>query len=1001
MRKRLKIRRGLALFLVLFCMTVMVVPQRLEAAVTGQETEVKLIGTRVGRYQFNYTGNTNHYVRYNTKGGEEVKRIYNDLGGNYANSSVATLNRPNNTSKIKYAYLVWQTRAKQGATSPIRFIAPDGRGAMIYPEYAINDWRVVGSHPGMRSLFCMATDVTDYVKSAGYGNYAVCNIPFFHWGDGGDYGGGESPGSWQLIVIEEDDSFPVRAVTMSMGARFYLGTDFAGDLTLGNGLKSKSEGTTTGQVFFGASNANHYADMTENVSTYNSSGGLIGQVVSNTTPTAGLYRNGNIVNERDRGNGCIRMDLSDVSGNMGNNANRINLTVQNKNWTTSFLLGMAVDIAYPDFEGTQTTTVNSPSSVTVKGEFKNIASTPDTGIYNGNMTIQLDSGLTPASATAVVNGSTTIQGAINGSTVTFSGSAVSSMMNGNNITYTVQCRTNGAGSTVFKNSAGFHGYLRADGTNTGYWIDRMWKASSSAVPKYRLDVQGGTGIESVTGGGDYPYGGKVTIGATVKPGYHWKGWTGSYNTADKDYTFTMPNSNISMRAEAEANAYTVAFHPNDGGEVTHLDSITTQYDKQITFPDGAAYYAKYTLDGKNVTDQVLSGALSLTAESEEVEGQSEADEVTPPEEQPETEAETDGAPPPEAQPEGEPETEETLPEAGTDEVTPPDTGTETEADEVTPPDTETETEADEVTPPTEEPGAEAGASVEKMDLPVTQQPEGSAEAAPEESGAEQAAEQPEAGQKPKVYPSVFMGWSLDADKDNWIPQWEAGETIDVKELVEAAGVTGQNGATVTLYAVWDDCPWIQATDLYYTLEQAQSGFITEEEILSHATASDREDGSPILPGFHENGTSFSIPDYLPTDFTELHKGGSSTENLTVVDSTGSVYKKQITVHVVDTTPVPIKPEGMTRFINEYYYNQPYENGGLEENSVWKTDPEYVEAIQTAFDNMRNDTPIATYYFSHETILEMKEFTREHGIGNSKEPDALQKFYDQFMKPNLK
>ena len=483
----------------------------------------------------------------------------------------------------------------------------------------------------------------------------------------------------------------------------------------------------------------------------------------------------------------------------------------------------------------------------------------------------------------------------------------------------------------------------------------------------------------MTGGGDYPYGSQVTIGATVKPGYHWKGWTGSYNTADKDYTFTMPDGNVSMRAEAEANAYTVAFHPNDGGEVTHLDSIVTQYDKQITFPDGAAYYAKYTLDGVNVTDQVLSGALSLTAEPEEVEGQSEADEVTPPEEQPETEAEADGVTPPAEQPESEPEAE---------------------TDEVTPPDTETEPEADGVTPPTGEPGTEAGASVEKTDLPVTQQPEGSAETASEESGAEQAAEQPKAGQKPKVYPSVFMGWSLEADKENWIPQWKAGETIDVKELVETAGVTGQNGATVTLYAVWDDCPWIQATDLYYTLEQAQSGLITEEEILSHATASDREDGSPILPGFHENGTSFSIPDYLPTDFTELHKGGSSTENLTVVDSTGSVYKKQITVHVVDTTPVPVKPEGTTRFINEYYYNQPYENGGLEENSIWKTDPEYVEAIQTAFDNMRNDTPIATYYFSHETILEMKEFTREHGIGNSKEPDALQMFYDQFMKPNL-
>ena len=936
--KKLNIRRIAVMILACVCL-VTAMPERISAAVTGQETTVNLFGrndTRVGRYQFNYTGNTNHYVRYSPDGAPMGKRIYNDLGGGYENSSVATLNRPTDTSRIKYAYLVWQTRAKQGATEPVLLRRPDGRVGRVYPEYAINDWRVVGSNPGMRSLFCMAADVTQIVQSVGYGDYAVCNIPFFNYGDGGDTGGGESPGSWQLIVIEEDDSFPVRAVKLDMGAKFYLGTDFGSNLTLGNGLKSKSSGTATGQVFFGASNSGHDKPMTENVSTYDSSGRLIGQVTSHTTYSPGLYRNGNLVNDRDYGNGCIRMDLSDINSNMGNNANRIDLTVQNINWTTSFLLGMAVDIAYPDFEGKQETVVNSPFSITVKGEFKNTASTPDTGIYNGNMTIQIDSGLTPTSATAVVNGSTTIQGAINGNTVTFSGNSVASMMNGSTISYAVQCVPKGAGSTVFHNSAGFHGYLRADGTNTGYWIDQMWKASSSGVPKYTLTVQGGTGIESVTGGGNYPYGSNVTISATVKPGYHWKGWTGSYNTADKDYTFTMPNGNVSMRAEAEANAYTVAFHPNDGGEVTHLDSITTQYDKQITLPDGAAYYVKYTLDGKNVTDQVLSGALSSTAESNE-----------------------------------------------------PETGTEA---------TENGTEVDGVTPPEEQPEeteqleeAETGTAVEENAIPAATQPG---------DGAEEAAEQPEEKKKP-VYPSVFLGWSLEDKKDDLEPQWRAGETIDVKTLAEKAGITDQNDAAITLYAVWDDCPWIKATDLYYTLEQAQSGFITEEEILSHATASDREDGSPILPGFHENGTSFSIPDYAPTDFTQFNSDGSCTENLTVVDSAGSVYKKQITVHVVDTTLKPLENVGTTRFINEYYYNQPYEYGGLRDDSIWKTDPEYVAVLQDTFDNLKNNTPEETYYFSHETILEMKKYIEEHGFGNSKEPDALRNFYDRFMAPNKK
>ena len=104
------------------------------------------------------------------------------------------------------------------------------------------------------------------------------------------------------------------------------------------------------------------------------------------------------------------------------------------------------------------------------------------------------------------------------------------------------------------------------------------------------------------------------------------------------------------------------------------------------------------------------------------------------------------------------------------------------------------------------------------------------------------------------------------------------------------------------------------------------GIITDSEILSHATASDREDGSPIEAGFHENGTSFSVPDYQASDFTQFLRGGSCTENLTVVDSAGSIYCKQITVYVVDTTPADVRTERTTRFIDEKYYGSSYERG---------------------------------------------------------------------------
>ena len=940
--------------LVCICLAV-AMPSQTDAAVTGQDTTQSLIGTRVGRYKINYIGNTNHYTWYSPDGGAVAKKIYNDLTDGYANSSTAALERSTDTSKIKYAYLVWQTRAKQGITRSVGFITPGGGRYSIAPEYAINDWRVVGGNPGMRSMFCMAADVTEIVRNSGYGEYAVCNIPYFHWGDDGDRGGGEAPGSWQMIVVEEDDSFPVRAVKLDMGAKFYLGKDFGSELSFGKGLKSKSVGAATGQVFFGASNSSTYEAMTENIETYNERGDAIGKVASNTTNSAGLYKNGSLVNARDRDKGCIRMDLSNIDGNMGNEANRINLTVQNTGWTTSFLLGMAVDIAYPDFVGTQTTTVHSGSSATVGGEFGNVADTNDTGIYEGNMTVQLDSGLTPTGATAVVNGSTQIEGTINGNTVTFSGSEVASMMNGSTISYTVQCQVNNGGKKVFENSAGFHGYLRSDGTNTGYWIERMWTAESKAVPKYTLDVQAGDGIESVTGGGDYLYGSNVNIGAAVKPGYHWKGWTGSYSTAEKDYGFQMPNQNITMRAEAEANAYTITFDPNDGAELTQIGDIATQHDQQIFLPGATDHYVKYTKEGVNVTAAVLSGALSLLGETEEGKQAEENH----------TDLKTQSSD------QGVEQADETE-QANKEDVTSPD-GASEQGEPVQ--------------------GDDQQTSLEETNSPVTQEGEGNVT---EQSGEEAVSGKLE--QTPKVYLSVFLGWSLEAGKDSLTPQWKAGETVDVKALAEAAGVTSQNGAVIPLYAIWDDCPWIQASDLYYTLEQAQSGFITDMEILSHATASDREDGSPILPGFHENGTSFSIPDYAMTDFTQFKSSGSCTENLTVVDSVGSVYRKQITVHVVDTAPQEVEPKETTRFINEHYYYQPYENGGIADDSVWKTDQEYTSIMKEAFRNLSKGTAIETYAFTREEIVAMKKYILKSDIWSTEE--ALQNFYDQYIKAGL-
>ena len=456
---------------------------------------------------------------------------------------------------------------------------------------------------------------------------------------------------------------------------------------------------------------------------------------------------------------------------------------------------------------------------------------------------------------------------------------------------------------------------------------------------YNVTLNAGTGIEKTIGAGPYRYGQSVTIDANVKEGYHWLNWTGNYTggsggdqTVDtKKFTFTMPSADVTMTASAEANKYTIHFDPNGGAG--HIDDIETTYDTDVTLPDvwnadGTAAYVKYTLDGQNVTDGVISGAIpkAMMAGYEEEDAEIE-------------------------------DTENAGNDTDIVETDTPDDMDETEA-------TETEDDSDDAN-----------------------------DAELDEIEEDKKAEAP----KKKVYASVFMGWALEDGKDTFIPKWKAGDIVQ--------NLVAEDGGEITLYAVWDDCPWIQAQDLYYTLEQAQSGFITEEEILSHATAIDREDGSPILPGTNpapsdpEVFTSFTIPDYQAGEFTNLQHDFATSENLTVVDHTGNTYVKQIMVYVVDTTPVVKKPEGKTRFISEKYFKLDHDHGGLEENSIWMTDPDYHSALQKAFDNLKNDTPEDEFLIPHETILEMKQYVQDHGIGNSKEPGALTEFYNRFMAPN--
>ena len=525
---------------------------------------------------------------------------------------------------------------------------------------------------------------------------------------------------------------------------------------------------------------------------------------------------------------------------------------------------------------------------------------------------------------------------------------------------------------------------------------------------YNVTLNAGTGIEKTIGAGPYRYGQSVTIDANVKEGYHWLNWKGNYKggsggeqTVDaKKFVFTMPAGNVTMTANAEANKYTIHFDPNGGAG--HIDDIETTYDTDVTLPDvwnadGTAAYVKYTLDGQNVTEDVIAGVIPKAMMDGYEEEETEDMEDT---EDPDNAEDPEGA--------GNSENEDSEnngddSDAGNSDADAQDSMDETgnaetadnsdESDEAETADNSDESDDTDNPNVTDNTDQNEKVAVTKENKDDAEDIDALNDLEEEDIEENKKAEEP----KKKVYASVFMGWSLEDGKDTFIPQWKAGDAV--RNLV------AEDGGEITLYAVWDDCPWIQAQDLYYTLEQAQSGFITEEEILSHATATDREDGSPILPGTNpapsdpEVFTSFTIPDYQAEEFINLQHDFATSENLTVVDHVGNKYVKQIMVHVTDTTPVKVKPEGKTRFISEKYFNLDHEHGGLEENSIWMTDADYHSALQKAFDNLKNDTPEDEFLIPHETILEMKQYVQEHGIGNSKEPGALTEFYNRFMAPN--
>lgn len=174
--------------------------------------------------------------------------------------------------------------------------------------------------------------------------------------------------------------------------------------------------------------------------------------------------------------------------------------------------------------------------------------------------------------------------------------------------------------------------------------------------------------------------------------------------------------------------------------------------------------------------------------------------------------------------------------------------------------------------------------------------------------------------------STFLGWSLD-------PQSKTGE---IAERAVAGNLSYTDGATVKLYAIWDDAPRFiieSYPNRYFSLDQATSGYVTEAELLSTVKASDKET-VPLLNKTSEqvassgNDIGVTLYDYAASDYTGMRDTGVVSATYKVKDKVGNVAFLRIRVTVSNGDAVAPEAQTFLRGIAPEFANKSAVDGGL-------------------------------------------------------------------------
>lgn len=229
--------------------------------------------------------------------------------------------------------------------------------------------------------------------------------------------------------------------------------------------------------------------------------------------------------------------------------------------------------------------------------------------------------------------------------------------------------------------------------------------------------------------------------------------------------------------------------------------------------------------------------------------------------------------------------------------------------------------------------------------------------------------------------SVFKGWST--NKASLIPA-----LLDEAEVLNWSSTDGD---IIDLYAIWDDAPKfnvVEYPDRYFTLEEAQNGTITEDELLKTVTVYDRET-NPLPPKPSGTpGPGVSVVGYDPEEFTNLTDDSSILVRYKVEDDSGNKAYLNIIVYVSRNAHFDTSKTPYLRSISSLYSDKDAVLGGLSEGSQWRNDPTYAEALQRAMDS---NVSLYDVHLNKAQLKAIRDYVETNGLGNSENPDALREF----------